>query len=412
MSNSVLDVVDDSAGSGGSGKDTINSRVDIAALNGDIENLVLVSTALDGTGNGLNNRIEGTSSDNKLLGLVGADTLIGGNGTDTLDGGDGADSMIGGDGTDVYFVNVAGDKIVETATGGTDLVMSEIDYVMAANVDNMMLNSAKGTGNGLGNVILGLGSFANKLAGLGGDDTLDSQSGNDTLDGGAGNDSLDAGNDNDSLIGGAGNDTLAGDDGADSMAGGAGNDTYIVNSSLDVVVEAAGKGFDLIRSTATSYTMANNVENLELSGPAITGVGNGLNNLIQGQSTGSIGNNLQGLAGNDTLSGYGGADTMTGGAGRDTFRVWTSDNIDTVTDFNAGTLGDTLDLSDLLTGYTVGVSNPHDFVQFVPGGGNTAVLVDVDGTLNGVSFVQVATLQSVTLTNVNQAVLEGNLDLG
>ncbi len=36
-----------------------------------------------------------------------------------------------------------------------------------------------------------------------------------------------------------------------------------------------------------------------------------------------------------------------------------------------GPLGDTLDLSDLLTGYTAGVSDANDFVQFVPGGGDT-----------------------------------------
>jgi hypothetical protein len=39
------------------------------------------------------------------------------------------------------------------------------------------------------------------------------------------------------------------------------------------------------------------------------------------------------------------------------------------------------------------------------------VLVDADGLANGVSFTDVALLQNVALTNVNQAVIEGNLDL-
>jgi hypothetical protein len=102
---------------------------------------------------------------------------------------------------------------------------------------------------------------------------------------------------------------------------------------------------------------------------------------------------------------------MSGGAGRDTFRVWTTDAVDSVTDFDAGPLGDTLDLSDLLTGYTAGVSDPNDFVQFVPGGGNTTVRVDADGAAGGAVFVDVAVLSGVTLTGVNQAVVEGNLQL-
>jgi len=39
------------------------------------------------------------------------------------------------------------------------------------------------------------------------------------------------------------------------------------------------------------------------------------------------------------------------------------------------------------------------------------VLVDADGLANGVSFTDVALLQNVTLASVNQAVIEGNLDL-
>ena len=195
------------------------------------------------------------------------------------------------------------------------------------------------------------------------------------------------------------------------MAGGVGNDTYFVNLGSDVIVESAGQGIDLVLSTASSFTLANNVDNLNLSNAAVTGIGNGLNNLIQGANVGFVANNLQGGAGNDTLSGFGGADTLTGGAGRDTFRPSATDAINSITDFNAGALGDTLDLSNILTGYTAGVSDANDFVQLAPGGGDTAVMVDVDGTLNGVSFVQVATLQSVTLTNVNQAVLEGNLQV-
>jgi hypothetical protein len=73
--------------------------------------------------------------------------------------------------------------------------------------------------------------------------------------------------------------------------------------------------------------------------------------------------------------------------------------------------GETLDLSAVLIGYGAGIDDATDFVQFVGSGNDTKVQVDADGAANGVVFVDVALLQNVTLTNVNQAILEGNLDL-
>ena len=376
-----------------------------------------------------NNRIEGNGGGNILSGLVGADTLIGDSGDDTLNGGDGADFMVGGDGGDDYYVNNAGDKVVEAASSGSDWVYADVNYTLAANVEHLLLlNAVNGTGNGLDNFLFGNG-FANKLAGLGGNDTIDGGTATDTLDGGDGNDSLVGGTENDSLlggngfdtldggsgadtlVGGAGNDTVAGGTGTDLLAGGAGDDSYFVDSALDAIGEGAGQGIDTVVSTATTYTLANNVENLNLIGSAVTGIGNALDNYIQGSNVGFVANNLQGGAGNDTLTGFGGADTLAGSAGRDTFLVWTTDAIDTVTDFDAGPLGDALDLSELLTGYTAGVSDANDFVQFTNLGGKTQVFVDQDGAAGGALFVQVAELNGVILSNVNQAVLEGNLQL-
>ena len=311
----------------------------------------------------------------------------------------------------------------------------------------MLQAAANGTGNGLNNFIFG-NAIANKLAGLGGNDLMDGKAGNDTMDGGAGNDSLTGGDDRDNLIGGAGNDSLegggdldsivggAGDDtlvgdagndtlvgdagkdflaggaGVDSMIGGAGDDAYFLDSSAEAVIEGAGGGIDLVLSSAASYTLANNVENLSLGATAVTGIGNTLDNLIQGLNFGADSNDLQGGAGNDTLVGFGGVDTLTGGAGRDVFRPSATDAKDVITDFDAGALGDTLDLSDVLNGYTPGSSDANDFVQFSTSGGNTTVLVDKDGTGGGFVFVEVAVLNGVELTNVNLAVAEGNLRLG
>ncbi|MEI9905677.1 MAG: hypothetical protein WDN06_18375 [Asticcacaulis sp.] len=47
--------------------------------------------------------------------------------------------MIGGNGNDVYFVDNAGDVIIEKAGGGTDYVYTSISYVLGNNVENATL---------------------------------------------------------------------------------------------------------------------------------------------------------------------------------------------------------------------------------------------------------------------------------
>ncbi len=49
----------------------------------------------------------------------------------------GADSMSGGAGDDPYIVDDAGDKIADS--GGLDAVVSTIDYVLAATLENLQL---------------------------------------------------------------------------------------------------------------------------------------------------------------------------------------------------------------------------------------------------------------------------------
>ena len=143
---------------------------------------------------------------------------------------------------------------------------------------------------------------------------------------------------------------------------------------------------------------------------SVDGTGNALANSIIGAFIGD--NAMDGAGGNDTLiSGYG-TDTLTGGAGQDRFQInIISDGVEQITDFQVGPGGDVLDLSDLLDGFDLGRDNADDFVQFVNAGGDTTVRVDADGAANGVSFVDVAVLQNVTLSNVAQAMIEGNLDL-
>jgi Ca2+-binding RTX toxin-like protein len=95
----------------GSGSDTVvvNAAFNyVLAADADIENIELRSTALQATGNALDNRITGNASNNILRGLDGNDTLNGGAGNDELWGGAGFDTLTGGAGNDLFkFDSVA-----------------------------------------------------------------------------------------------------------------------------------------------------------------------------------------------------------------------------------------------------------------------------------------------------------------
>ncbi len=402
-----FDVIEELAGQG---KDTVQSTANSYAMAAEVENLQLLGAAFAGIGNALNNVMTGNDGDNAFDGGTGNDTISAGGGDDYLDGAAGSDSLAGGQGNDTYGVDVATDKIAEAANQGTDEVLSNaVSYTLGANLELLTLTgeALDGTGNGLANVITGNGE-ANKLSGLGGNDDLIGDSGNDTLNGGDGNDELLGGIGADSLAGGNGNDTLDGGTGSDDLAGGKNDDTYVVDSIFDDVIEAANQGTDVVVATV-NHELADNVENLTLLG-SVDGTGNALANSITGAFIGD--NAMDGAGGSDTLvSGYG-TDTLTGGAGEDRFRIAiVNDGTEEITDFQAGVGGDVLDLSDLLDNFNPGQSDPNDFVQFVNAGGDTTVRVDADGAANGVSFVDVAVLQNVTLGNVAQAMIEGNLDL-
>jgi Ca2+-binding RTX toxin-like protein len=183
----------------GEGTDTVTSSVSYS-LSANVENLSLAGTsAINGTGNELNNVLTGNAAANSLTGnegddvlhgAAGNDVLDGGTGNDVLDGGAGSDHLSGGDGDDVYFVDVVTDVVTEGAFQGIDTVNSSVSYALGANVENLVLAGSKaliGTGNTLDNGITGNAS-ANTLVGGDGNDTLSGGLGTDTLTGGAGND--------------------------------------------------------------------------------------------------------------------------------------------------------------------------------------------------------------------------------
>src|SRR5262245_14535130 len=318
----------------GEGTDAVFSTAHFV-LPANVETLVLQGSAdLQGYGNDLLNKLYGNSGNN------------------LLDGRAGADIMAGGAGNDAYFVDNAGDTVIESVGQGTDAVFSTAHFVLPANVETLVLQgnaNLQGYGNDL----------ANKLVGNSGNNLLDGGAGVDIMRGGAGNDTYfvdnggdvvveNAGEGNDAvfstahfalsanvetlvlqgsadlqgygndlanvLYGNTGNNILNGGGGADVMFGGLGNDVYFVDGG-DGVMENANEGTDTVFSTV-HYALSANVENLVLLGSAdLQGYGN------------SLANGLYGNAGNKSLNGGGGADIMFGGVGNDTYFVDGDDGV-------------------------------------------------------------------------------------
>ncbi len=203
------------------------------------------------TGTSFNDEIYGLDGNDFLYGGGGDDSLVGGYGNDTLDGGTGADTMDGGHGNDTYYVDDAGDVIIESAAiGDTDIAYVAISYFDAGSA---CLEQIQYAGNASGTI---LGSDS--------DNYIGSSTGNDWLEGKGGDDFLFSGAGDDHLEGGAGNDELDGWQGADTMIGGTGDDDYNVNSSSDVVTEYADEGTDTVKVRMSSYTLAANIENADL----------------------------------------------------------------------------------------------------------------------------------------------------
>jgi Ca2+-binding RTX toxin-like protein len=291
------------------GVDRVDSSVSFQLLQ-NLENLTLTgSRNINGMGNDLNNlifgnsfnnSIDGQSGDDVIDGIEGNDTLFGQAGNDTLIGGSGidillgqsgndnltggfeADTMTGGLGDDTYDVQSSFNLIIENSGEGVDSVTSRIAYyTLTDDVENLVLvaltQAIGGIGNALDNRITG-NSAANIIDGAAGDDT---------------------------------------------MAGVDGNDKYYVDSTRDSVIEvsvasSATSGEDIVFASVSGYTLNENVENLTLTGKAITGTGNSTDNRIFGNE---LNNDLKGGGGNDYLDGGIGNDTMSGGLGNDVYFV-------------------------------------------------------------------------------------------
>lgn len=233
----------------GEGTDLVQSSATFT-LGNNIENLTLTgNTAINGTGNSLDNMLIGNSVNN---------TLTGSSGNDTLDpGAAGTDTLIGGTGNDTYIVNRStGITITENANEGVDTISTTLTTTLTnTNIELLFLTGStaiNGTGNSVSNLLRG-NSMNNTLNGAGGIDILEGGVGTDILsnstapgktllNGGAGTDTLTATANNDLLIGGIGNDALTTGQGADLIAFnlGDGQDTIAASTTTDNTVSIGG----------------------------------------------------------------------------------------------------------------------------------------------------------------------------
>ena len=309
------------------GTDTVQSSVTYT-LGVNIENLTLTgATAINGTGNILDNLVTGNTGNNNLSG---------GLGNDTLDGGVGNDTMQGGGGDDTFIVDSVSDVVTEATSAGTDTVLSSVTYTLAANIENLTLTgiaAINGTGNILDNVILG-------------------NSGNNILDGGAGTDSINGGEGSDLyLVGLAAHHAAAefadtGVTGSDEVRFTSAAASTLKLYAGDTGIEKVVIGTGIAAAAVTTATTALNVDATEVTS-ALWIIGNAGANSLTG--TGSN-DTLDGGAGNDSLTGGNGDDFLIGGNGNDTltggngndhfvfnFAPNATTNKDTIIDFEPGT---------------------------------------------------------------------------
>jgi len=112
--------------------------------------------------------------------------------------------------------------------------------------------------------------------------------------------------------------------------------------------------------------------------------------------------NLQGGAGNDLIVGGAGDDSLVGGGGIDIFALEAGDEgsvshpaIDSIADFNVGSGGDVLDLSDMLQNEQANPLDDYLNFNYDSATGDTTISIDIDGN-SGIT--QQVVLENIDLT--------------
>jgi len=274
----------------------------------------------------------------------------------------------------VRLLQSGADTLVQVDLDGADIASGFVTMLTLVNTTSSILTSSNFTLGGLhvipGSAVDTMGGTeaadqlqgsigADSIVGFGGNDLLGGEGGNDFVSGGVGRDTLDGGSGDDVVNGGDGADVLYFASGNDVLTGDDGDDTVTVESDSSAsraLTVSGGSGDDLI-SFEFNY----------------------------GQSATSA-----------RISLGGGVDTIAASTYR-LFAGFAPDSI-VVTDFEAGSGGDVLDLGPLLQwcpNYAGGDPFASGHLRLLQSGADTLVQVDLDGKGSTNQFVTLVTLQNV-----------------
>jgi len=298
-----------------------------------------------------------------LTGNEFAQYLFGNAGANRLDGAGGADVMVGLGGDDRFYVDTAGDRVIEAAGEGYDRVFSAVSWTLQAGSqvdkittsDNLATTAINLTGNNLSQY----------------------------------------------LFGNAGANILDGGGGGDVLVGLGGDDRYIIRNSADRVIEEAAGGNDRVLAGA-SFVLQPGSEVETLS--TIDNLGTTVIDLTGNE----LGQYLFGNAGANVLDGKLGNDVLYGLDGSDTFQFTTvpgANNVDRIADFVTGV--DRIALDDFIfTGLQAGTLNANAFHvgsaahdaddRIIYNQSTGALYFDYDGNGHGAA-VQFATLNGAPI---------------
>jgi Ca2+-binding RTX toxin-like protein len=132
--------------------------------------------------------LRGQDGNDFLFGMDNDDNLYGGDGDDILDGGFGADDLEGELGNDDYYVDNAGDSVIETGSGTLDRVFTSASWTLTAGADIELFQTTDDngtsaidlTGNDATQQVVG-NAGANFINGRGGSDSLYGLGGDDVF---------------------------------------------------------------------------------------------------------------------------------------------------------------------------------------------------------------------------------------
>lgn len=248
------------------------------------------------------------------------------------------------------FSNQTADQRIDLRQGQVSDVaglVGNISIALGTVIENVAGGSGSDTiiGNGANNALRGNGG-ADTIRGGGGGDRIWGGGGNDELYGDGGHDVLRGGAGGDRIQGGAGNDKIYGEAGWDQIWGGNGNDQIQGDAGNDLLHGNGGN--DTLRGGAGGDRIYGDAGHDRIFGDAGWDRiwGGGGNDVIAGGGGNDI---LRGGAGRDTLNGGAGNDTLTGGGWSDTFVFSGNFGDDVITDFDAASELEVIDLSAVRT---------------------------------------------------------------